>query len=136
MKYDHILIRYGEIGLKGNNRKYFLNKLHQNINQKIKNFSNVRVKRTQGRLFIVLNGHDPEPIIEKCKNIFGIYSLSLAIRANNTLEAIEQACLHVLTESKGSTFKVSVRRVNKSIPHRSQDMNQILGSYFMKNTSI
>lgn len=135
MQYDHILIRYGELSLKGNNIKFFLNTLQKTIAQSLKKFPDIKIKRTQGRMFILLNGHDPEPIIEKCKNIFGIHSLSLAIRVDNTLETIEQACLHVLTESKGSTFKVSVRRVNKSFPHRSQDMNQILGGYLLKNTS-
>lgn len=135
MQYDHILIRYGELSLKGNNIKFFLNTLQKNISHTLKEFSNIQIKRTQGRLFILLNGHDPEPIIEKCQNIFGIHSLSLAIKVDSTLELIEQACLHALTNSTAQTFKVAVRRVNKSFPHKSQEMNHLLGSYLLKNTT-
>src|SRR5690625_3920338 len=135
MQFDHILIRYGEIGLKGHNRKYFLNKLQQNIRKKIKSFPNAHVKRTQGRLFIELNGHDPEPIIEKCKNVFGIYSLSLAVKVKNDVDHIKDASLYALQNSKQTkTFKVAVRRADKTFPIGSQEMNHILGSYLLNNT--
>lgn len=135
MQYDHILIRYGELALKGNNQKFFLNKLQKNLEYQLKHFKDVRVKRTQGRMFVLLNGHDPEPIIEKCQNTFGIYSLSLAIRVENELEDIKEAALYALTSSKhAQTFKVSVRRTNKSFPIGSQEMNHVLGSYLLQHT--
>lgn len=135
MQYDHILIRYGELALKGNNMKLFVNKLQQNIKHKLKEFSNIQVKRTQGRLFILLNGHDPEPIVNKCKNIFGIYSLSLAIKVGNDVEEIKEAAKFALQHKKGTkTFKVAVRRANKSFPIGSQEMNQLLGAFLLQNT--
>lgn len=67
MEFDHILIRYGEMALKGKNIKQFITQLQQNVQQKVKEFPNVKVKRTQGRMFVILNGNDPEPIMEKCK---------------------------------------------------------------------
>lgn len=135
MQYDHILIRYGEIALKGNNRKFFLNTLQQNIQQKLKGFPNVRVKKTQGRMFVLLNGQDPDPIIEICKNIFGIYSLSLAIKVSHDLEEIKEAALYALQNSKAKTFKVAVRRADKKFPIGSQEMNHILGGHLLQNTS-
>lgn len=71
MQYDHILIRYGEMALKGKNIKQFILRLQENIQQKIKEFPDAKVKRTQGRMFVLLNGHDPQPILEKLKKIFG-----------------------------------------------------------------
>lgn len=135
MQYDHILIRYGEIALKGNNRKFFLNTLQQNIQQKLKGFPNVRVKKTQGRMFVLLNGQDPDPIIEICKNIFGIYSLSLAIKVSHDLKEIKEAALYALQNSKAKTFKVAVRRADKKFPIGSQEMNHILGGHLLQNTS-
>lgn len=135
MQYDHILIRYGEIALKGNNRKFFLNTLQQNIQQKLKGFPNIRVKKTQGRMFVLLNGQDPDPIIEICKNIFGIYSLSLAIKVSHDLEEIKEAALYALQNSKAKTFKVAVRRADKKFPIGSQEMNHILGGHLLQNTS-
>jgi thiamine biosynthesis protein ThiI len=135
MQYDHILIRYGEMALKGKNIKKFILQLQQNIQQKLKEFPNVKVKRTQGRMFVLLNGHDPEPIIEKCRHIFGIQSLSLAIKVENDTEKIKEAALYALKESSNvRKFKVTVKRINKDFPVRSQEMNQLLGRHLLINT--
>ncbi|MEI3606062.1 tRNA uracil 4-sulfurtransferase ThiI [Pseudogracilibacillus sp. SE30717A] len=136
MNYDHILIRYGELGLKGKNIKQFILQLQKNIQQALIDFPKVRVTRSQGRMFIVLNGESPEPIIDKCKNVFGIYSMSLAIKVENNEEAIKEGALSALTQSKeAKTFKVSVRRANKRFLIRSQELNRILGAHLLKNSS-
>lgn len=136
MEYDHILIRYGELGLKGKNIKHFILQLQKNIQQAIIEFPNVRVTRSLGRMFIVLNGEDPQPIIDKCKNVFGIYSMSLAIKVENNEETIKEGALSALLQSENAkTFKVAVRRANKSFPIRSQEMNQILGAHLLKNSA-
>lgn len=135
MEYDHILIRYGEISLKGKNTKHFLNKLQKNIQHKLNAYPHIRIKRAQGRMFILLNGQDPEPIIEKCKDIFGIYSFSLAIKVKSELELIKDAALYALKESENkNTFKVAVKRADKSFPVSSMEMNQLLGGHLLRNT--
>lgn len=135
MQYDHILIRYGELGLKGRNMRQFLIRLQQNIQQKLTDFANVKVRRTQGRLFIQLNGHDPQPILEKCQKVFGIHSLSLAIKTEKDMASIKRAALFALENSEDTkTFKVIVRRVDKSFPIGSQKMNQLLGSHLLRKT--
>ncbi len=112
-----------------------MEKLQQNIRHKLTEFPEVKVKRTQGRMFVLLEGHDPYPIIEKVKNIFGIHSLSLAIKVENDLEAIKEAALYALTNSENiKTFKVSVKRINKQFAIRSQELNQILGGHLLSNT--
>src|SRR5699024_3488240 len=136
MQYDHILIRYGELGLKGKNIKQFIIQLQNNIRYALREYTNIKVTRSMGRLFVVLNGEAPEPIIEKCQRIFGIYSLSLAIKVSNDISEIEQASLYALQEKTAvSTFKVAVKRANKSFPIRSQEMNQRLGAHLLKNTT-
>lgn len=136
MQYDHILIRYGEMALKGKNIKKFIVRLQENIQHKLKDFPDVKVKRTQGRMFVLLNGHEPEPIIEKCKQIFGIQSLSLAIKVENDLDEIKEAALYALKNNESAEkFKVAVRRINKDFPTDSQTMNQVLGSHLLANTT-
>ncbi|OZU89701.1 tRNA 4-thiouridine(8) synthase ThiI [Virgibacillus indicus] len=135
MQYDHILIRYGEMALKGKNIKQFILRLQENIQQKIKEFPDAKVKRTQGRMFVLLNGHDPQPILEKLKKIFGIQSMSLAIKVENEVEAIKDAALYALNNGGNiHKFKVSVKRINKDFPVHSQEMNQILGGHLLINT--
>lgn len=134
MEYDHILIRYGEMALKGRNVKKFIVKLQENIQHKLRSFPNVKVQRTQGRMFVLLNGQNPEPIIAICKDIFGIQSISLAIKVDNNVEAIKNASIYALIKSKDAkTFKVTVKRIDKNFPARSQDLNQILGAHLLSN---
>lgn len=136
MIYDHILLRYGELGLKGKNINQFISRLQQNVQAVLKPFPEVKVKKSLGRMFIELNGHDPEPIIEKCQKVFGIYSMSLAIKVDNNEEAIKTGALQTLLHAKDAkTFKVSVRRANKQFPIRSQEMNRVLGSHLLRNSN-
>src|SRR5699024_607098 len=135
MEFDHILIRYGETALNGKNRKILIEGIRQNVQHKLKEFSDVQVKRTQGRIFVLLNGHDPQPIIDKCRTVCGIHSMSLASKVDNDVEQIKHAALRALqNRTDVHTFKVVVKRVDKSFPVRSQDMNQVLGAHLLKNT--
>ncbi|HLS36077.1 MAG TPA: tRNA uracil 4-sulfurtransferase ThiI [Bacillota bacterium] len=135
MEYNHILIRYGELGLKGKNIQYFLSRLQHNIQDKLKAFPNIKVQRAQGRLYVLLNGHPANEVMDICKSIFGIHSLSLAYRCENELDEIKTTALHALKSSKNAkTFKVAVRRADKSFPIGSQEMNQKLGAHLLKNT--
>ncbi|MBN6206879.1 tRNA 4-thiouridine(8) synthase ThiI [Ralstonia pickettii] len=135
MQYDHILIRYGEMALKGKNIRSFILKLQENLQAKLKDFPNAKVKRTQGRMFILLNGHQPDPIIAICQKVFGIQSLSLAIKVENDVEKIKEAALFALKQDNEiNTFKMTVKRINKEFPYGSQEMNQILGTHLLVNT--
>lgn len=134
MNVDHILIRYGELGLKGKNMKQFIIQLQRNIKAALWAYPNIRVKRTQGRLFVELQGAKAEPIIEELKKIYGIHSMSLAIKVENDLNDIKAGALTAMNQNKEqTTFKISVRRANKGFPIGSQEMNQILGAYVLKN---
>ncbi|MBP1947812.1 tRNA uracil 4-sulfurtransferase ThiI [Virgibacillus litoralis] len=136
MQYDHILIRYGEMALKGKNRKKFIVQLQSNIRRKLKAFPEVKVKRTQGRMFVLLNGHEPDPVMQRCSEVFGIQSLSLAVKVRNDEEEIKQAALWALNNSENvNSFKVSVKRIDKNFPVRSQDMNQVLGGHLLSSTT-
>ncbi|MFD1362269.1 tRNA uracil 4-sulfurtransferase ThiI [Lentibacillus salinarum] len=136
MQYDHILIRYGEIALKGKNRKSFIIQLQNNLREQLKPFPEVTIKRTQGRMFVLLNGHEPEPVMAKCRHVFGIQSLSLALKVQNDETDIKGATLWALENSTNvRTFKVSVKRIDKTFPVRSQEMNQVLGKHLLSNTT-
>ena len=76
MKFDHILIRYGELTLKTKNRKMFVNALRDRMMKALKQYD-VQIKANRDRAYIVLNEEDPHEIIDKLTNISGILSLSL-----------------------------------------------------------
>lgn len=135
MEYDHILIRYGELGLKGKNIKQFIVRLQRNVQAALHAFPNVKVTRSIGRMFVLLNGEEPEPVLEACQKVFGIYSLSPALKVENEEEAIKEAALFALTHHQtAKTFKVAVRRANKQYPMSSQELNPLLGAHLLQNT--
>src|SRR5699024_281744 len=97
MKYDHILIHYGELALKGKNMKNFIAQLSINLQSVLKSFTNIKINRSQVRMYILLNGEDPEPIIAECKKVFWIYSLSFAIKVDNNETSIKEGALFALS---------------------------------------
>ncbi|WP_404453606.1 tRNA 4-thiouridine(8) synthase ThiI [Virgibacillus necropolis] len=136
MEFDHILIRYGEMALKGKNRKKFYSKLQDNLRNLLAAFPEVKVKRTQGRMFVQLHGQDPNPVMDICKEVFGIQSLSLAIKVANDDQQIKDAALYALKNSvETKTFKISVKRIDKSFPIRSQEFNREVGAYLLVNSN-
>lgn len=135
MEYDHILIRFGEIALKGKNRRSFEQQLIRNIKPLLKDFPNVRLQRSYNQLYVVLNGEDYEPIVKKLKTVFGIQSMSVALKSENDLEAMKQVALQAIsmTGDEAKTFKVSTRRKYKPFPIDSQQLNHLLGAHILKN---
>ncbi|GAA0484324.1 tRNA 4-thiouridine(8) synthase ThiI [Salinibacillus aidingensis] len=135
MQYDHIVIRYGELSLKGKNKKQFIGQLRENLKQKLRPFSNIKLFQTRDRMYIKLNGQEHEPVIEKCQEVFGIQSLNLAIRVENSIDQIKEGALWALREEKqAKTFKITTKRPNKNFEVSSQEMNQILGGHLLSNT--
>src|SRR5690625_783405 len=98
MQYDHILIRYGELGLKGKNINIFIVRLQHNNQQALIKYKNIKVTRTLPRLIILLNGHEPDYIIEICQDIIGIQSLSIAIKIENDVTPIKETPVKLLSE--------------------------------------
>ncbi|MDX8046726.1 tRNA uracil 4-sulfurtransferase ThiI [Gracilibacillus sp. S3-1-1] len=135
MEYDHIVIRYGELTLKGRNRKIFTTQLAKNVRQALKDFPAIKVEKLRDRMYIVLNGEDPDAIMERCRKIFGIQSMSVALKVENDVEVIKESALKLLTEAENvRTFKVSTKRSNKEFPLDSQQFNQVLGGHLLANT--
>ncbi|WP_100373777.1 tRNA uracil 4-sulfurtransferase ThiI [Bacillus sp. FJAT-45037] len=137
MKYNHILIRFGELALKGKNRSFFEKQLLQNMKYTLKPFSGLTFKRTYGRIIIELNDEEHEPIMEKLKNIFGIHSFSLALKVENDVDEMKQAALGILQEQQIAgikTFKITSRRAYKQFPLDSQQLNQMIGGYVLSQS--
>ncbi|SDY68581.1 tRNA uracil 4-sulfurtransferase ThiI [Thermoactinomyces sp. DSM 45892] len=137
MNVNCILLRYGELSLKGKNKKDFEERLVRNIRQKLERFDGMKVSKHFGRLFIELGDHPADPIIEECKDIFGLVGFSPALRVQTDLTVIKEAALHLL-QSQGDhvkTFKVGCKRADKRFPIGSQEMNQLVGGHLLSHTN-
>lgn len=135
MYYDHILIRYGELSLKGKNRKVFYNKLHENIRYQLVNFPEIKIKATRDRMTILLNGVNPNLLMPILTRVFGIQSMSLAIKVEKDENLIKEAALFALKDAENvKTFKVTTKRADKTFPIDSQAFNQIVGGHLLRET--
>jgi thiamine biosynthesis protein ThiI len=135
MGYDVILIRYGELALKGKNRSDFEARLLRNIRNKLKDFPDVKVKKTYGRMLVELNGQAYPPVVERLQEVFGVVGVSPAKRVPTELQALQQAAVALIREqpTRPATFKIAAKRSIKSFPHKSMELNHLIGGYVLKN---
>lgn len=137
--YNIVIVRYGEIAIKGKNKPVFEKKLLANIKNALKPLGNISVYRKHGRILIDVEGHDHEAIIEEAKKVFGVFSLSPAIQLEKDFEKLEEKCLELLSEKVEfedvCTFKVDSKRTDKSFPLKSPEISREIGAYLLKELS-
>ncbi len=136
MNYDRILIRYGEMSLKGRNRKHFVTKLKKNIKFILQDFTKIKIEADWDRMYVLLNGEEAELVMTALKKVFGIQSFSPAIKTEKDIDAIRSAALHIIDQAHipGNTFKVSARRSDKKFEYNSNALNHAVGAHILINT--
>jgi thiamine biosynthesis protein ThiI len=128
-----ILIRYGEIHLKGQNRPYFERKLLDNIKKALRGIDDVKVIRAQGR-FYVEDYTDENAVIQALTRVFGIVSISPAYKIEKDFETLVEYSKKIVEallpgiQNEGLTFKVESRRADKRFPMNSMEINRELGA--------
>jgi thiamine biosynthesis protein ThiI len=126
-----LLIRYGEIALKGENRPYFEKMLLRNIKEALRGLGSYSVVFQRGRYFVKIAPQHTYAAIQKLQKVFGIVSISPAQAVPLELEAIHRQALQLLHEhyrGPGLTFKVAARRANKRFPLTSPELNSSVGA--------
>lgn len=130
-----LLIRYGELHLKGLNRPFFERKLIERIKSALSGM-NAQVRREQGRIFVF--GIDPsmnEQAVSNLKRVFGIHSVSPSVGVNKDWNTIKQAACSLmeraLAANASSTFKVYSKRSDKQFELNSVAICRELGGYLL-----
>lgn len=139
MQYDHLLVRYGELTLKGTNRKMFVNQLKDNVKRALIPLSGYHVKGKRDRMYIELSPEaDINEIIQRLSKVYGIKSISPVIKIDKNEEKINQSAIQLSHDfEKGSTFKVDVKRVDKSFRLDTYELQrQVGGAILKKNNNI
>lgn len=125
-----LLVRYGEIFLKGLNRPYFIRELIKKIRHAVKELGgNVWVN--DSRIF-VSDFTDLEECIRRVTKVFGVHSVCPAIEMpKDDFEAICQQAVNMASGLKG-TFKVSARRSDKRYFMDSPQINAQVGGRILR----
>lgn len=135
-----ISVSLGEVVLKGLNRKYFENKLIENIKRALKNFGDYKIYKEQGKLYIEGLENVESDVIKKLTKIFGIIYVSPCIRTSTDIEDIKKASIILLKEKTVQlqgvvTFKVNTTRSDKRYPLISPEVSRIVGAAILDNLS-
>ena len=129
MIYDHLLVRYGELTLKGANRKMFVNQLRSNVKRSLMPLQGYKVKANRDRMYIELEeGADIKEMSQRLSKVFGIYSISPVLKIDKTMDAIkEQAIEFAKGYNDGDTFKIDVKRSDKQFPYDTYEIQREVG---------
>ncbi len=126
-----ILIRIGELFLKGHNKNVFIAQLKYNIVEALSGID-FEFINAQNRMYIANYKEDDEKeIISRLTKVFGIYSLSAAIKLRTDLNAIAAACLEIFP--KNGKFRVTVNRADKTLAKNSMEIAKNIGGYMLQN---
>ena len=101
MKYDSLMIHYGELTTKGNNRRSFIDMLTHNVRVALKAFPNVEVKSSRDHLYVLLGEEEPMPIISRLQEVPGIHEISLIAKVGREPEEIQKAALDLIQKEAG-----------------------------------
>ncbi|MDE7163870.1 MAG: tRNA 4-thiouridine(8) synthase ThiI [Clostridiales bacterium] len=128
-----ILIRFGELYLKGKNQDYFENTLKNNITEKL---SSIDCKVFFGRGRYVVKDYNQSfeyDIITRLKHVFGIHSVSIARRCGYDFDEIAELAIQMTPNS--GTFRVTSHRSYKKYPLNSLQINMKLGERILQAKS-
>jgi thiamine biosynthesis protein ThiI len=131
-----VLVRYGEIALKSDQTRKWWNKtLLENMKDCLEknNIKYSSINIVLGRFIVYTDDPDNASIV--LKNVFGITSLSPAIKIESDFEKIKEKSLE-LSRNKGKKFRVSARRITKEFSMTSNELNEVLGAFLKENLNL
>ena len=136
VKYDTVLIRYGELSTKGKNRKDFITRLYHNVKYALRDYPALTYQKTHDRIYIKLTDENTDDISKKLQRVFGISSFSFTEKVDSSIEAIQQTCLRIAKDSNKKTFKMMAKRHDKSFPMVSDEINRACAGVILHNTPL
>ncbi len=125
-----LLVRFGEIHLKGLNRPYFLKKLVAHIRRAVDGLAD-EVWLSDSRVFVGAAEGDLAECARRVTRVFGVHSVSPAVEMDKeNFDAICEVAVALMRPFSGS-FKVAARRSDKRYPMTSPQINGALGGYVL-----
>ena len=138
MKADIILLKYGEISLKGLNRPMFEKQLLANVAKALAPLGKFSIRKSQSTVYVEPLGDDidMQAATERLSKVFGIVNICPAAKCQKTIEDIECTTLECLSQIdlNGKTFKVEAKREDKQFPMNSPQLCRHMGAVILKNT--
>lgn len=132
-----ILIKNGEIALKGLNRSTFEDALVKNIKRRLSLILRADITKSQSTIMIepVTENPDMDAAVEAIKRVFGIAGFSRAAACEKDMDVMRQVVVDYLAETlrESKTFKVEARRSDKNFPLTSPEICRELGGEILSH---
>jgi thiamine biosynthesis protein ThiI len=132
-----IVVRYHEIALKGRNRRFFVEKLAENLRRATADLGGASVQILPGRLAVRLPDEVGWDVArERIRSVFGIANFSRAHETAPDLERLKAAAVESLRDASFASFRVTTRRSDKSFPKNSLAIDRELGAAIQGATGM
>lgn len=131
-----ILVKNGELALKGQNRRTFEEVLIKNIKNRLHELGTFQIDCMQSTIYIEPKAQDTDlgEAVERLQTVFGIAGLSRARVVEKDMEVIKEASAEYLESVllEAGTFKVEAKRADKRFPFKSPEICASLGEYLLE----
>jgi thiamine biosynthesis protein ThiI len=121
-----VLLKFGELALKGRNRPRFVRALERNLRRATADLGPLEV-RHRGGVFIVTGDIPQEQLVERCLELPGVSVVQPALRCERDPTVAADAAVELLRERPGRTFAVRATRRDKRFALRSIELARLLG---------
>jgi thiamine biosynthesis protein ThiI len=130
-----VIVRYDEIGLKGKNRKFFIDALARNIRNKLKDLNNIKVFTPHGRIIIQMSSENQDHCDTQLRAIPGLVSFSFGVEMERDFDLIAKLGINwiepILSGRDSLNFCIRTRRSDKSFFKTSTECDFEIGSRIM-----
>lgn len=132
-----LIVKYGEIAVRGNNRKFFIERILQSIRKNLNDFGDFYVVKEQGRLIVEDRGGemDFDKVIPRIICIMGIIGVCPGVRVKNQdMGNLKKVCADHIRQigiKDYKTFKIETKRSNKKYPLHSREVSSDIGEYIL-----
>ncbi|MFF2755345.1 tRNA uracil 4-sulfurtransferase ThiI [Psychrobacillus sp. NPDC058041] len=135
MKWEKILVRYGELSTKGKNRKAFITQLRNNIKFSFMDLQNFKMTAERDRMFLTSkDDNEIQQLIKRLPKIFGIQSFSPVASCSQEMDDIQATALKIIAslDNQDKSFRVTVKRTDKRFPLDTYELQRTVASHVLK----
>ncbi len=141
---NRVVIRLGELFLKGGNRGFFLSRLRKNLQWAIRDLP-WQIKPIHSRFLAIADNpvvppHETEEVLRRLQKVFGISSLGPAVSAEPDPDELERITLALLAQNGiphgTATFRIDAHRSDKRLPFNGGQLNERIGAAVVEQTGL
>ena len=131
--YEYVMVRYGDLILKGKNQHIFRHNINNQIAHKMYGL-NVELEFQHDLIFIKLNGTEASEVIDRLNFISGLNSYSKTLKCEYDLEKIADRSIELLKHeiTKRTTFKIETKRADKSVSLKSFEISNLVSKRVLR----